>query len=89
LVLSITGALYDATGDYTYSFYMAGGTLFAAGAICIPLRRISVWYRNRQQQQQQQQQQQGSVVTDEPAARLHNIAAAAAEQGKSTAALEL
>ena len=36
-----TGALKDATGDYTYSFYMAGATLFLAGFICFPLRRLN------------------------------------------------
>lgn len=40
-VAPYSGAIKDATGSYTYSFYMAGATLAMAGVICFPLRRIN------------------------------------------------
>lgn len=44
----IAGALKDATGTYNISFYVAGSTLAAAGAICIPLRRVAAWQQARE-----------------------------------------
>ena len=38
------GALYDWSGNYNLSFYMAGTSLTLAGLICFPLRRISRWW---------------------------------------------
>ena len=43
----LAGALKDATGSYTYSFYMAGATLALAGVICFPLRRINGCLKRR------------------------------------------
>ena len=42
-----SGALKDATGSYTYSFYMAGATLALSGVICFPLRRINNCLSNK------------------------------------------
>lgn len=43
----IAGALFDVTGYYNYSFYVAGSTLALAGVICFPLRRIAAWWNKR------------------------------------------
>jgi hypothetical protein len=56
---------------------MAGGTLFAAGVICIPLRRIATWYNNKQQNSNDA----GVVDASEKPPLMLNVV----EQGKSTA----
>ncbi|XP_060077608.1 monocarboxylate transporter 9-like [Ylistrum balloti] len=43
----IAGALADISGNYDMTFYFAGITLGLGGLICLPLRRISRWERNR------------------------------------------
>ncbi|ELT97508.1 hypothetical protein CAPTEDRAFT_171008 [Capitella teleta] len=43
----IAGALYGIMGDYSLSFYMAGISLFLAGAINIPLRRLARWQKEK------------------------------------------
>ncbi|XP_052255650.1 monocarboxylate transporter 12-B-like isoform X2 [Dreissena polymorpha] len=43
------GALFDATGDYTVSFYLAGAVIAASGLCCLPLRRVSRWEKRREQ----------------------------------------
>ncbi|XP_074652406.1 monocarboxylate transporter 12-like [Tubulanus polymorphus] len=52
----IAGSLFDATGNYDYSFYMAGGVLVVAGVICFPLRRIARWEARRQEIREEQEQ---------------------------------
>lgn len=47
----IAGALSDATGDYKASFYLAGSVIAISGIICIPLRRVSRWERQRVENQ--------------------------------------
>ena len=44
----ISGALYDVTQSYNYSFYIAGISLTMAGVICLPLRRIARWQSNKE-----------------------------------------
>ncbi|XP_048777144.1 monocarboxylate transporter 5-like isoform X2 [Ostrea edulis] len=39
----IAGSLSDQTGTYNITFYLAGVTMFLAGAICVPLRRVAKW----------------------------------------------
>lgn len=39
----IAGSLYDATGSYNASYYLAGTTITLAGVMCLPLRRIARW----------------------------------------------
>ena len=58
------GALYDATGDYSYSFYMAGGTLFLAGFICFPLRRLNACLKKRQAKKLKMEQQSNEALLD-------------------------
>ncbi|CAH1795975.1 unnamed protein product [Owenia fusiformis] len=43
----IAGFLFDVTGNYTISFYVAGSTVALAGVICTPLRRIARWHDRR------------------------------------------
>ena len=38
-----TGSLSDKTGTYNITFYLAGVTMFMAGALCVPLRRVARW----------------------------------------------
>lgn len=38
-----TGSLSDQTGTYNITFYLAGVTMFLAGALCVPLRRVARW----------------------------------------------
>lgn len=45
----ITGALFDATGNYLASFYLAGVVILLSGLICLPLRRISRWEKEREE----------------------------------------
>ena len=52
IYLFMLGALSDATGDYKASFYLAGSVIAVSGLICIPLRRISRWERQRNEKQQ-------------------------------------
>ncbi|CAH1795978.1 unnamed protein product [Owenia fusiformis] len=44
----LAGFLFDVTGNYTISFYVAGSTVALAGVICIPLRRIAKWQDRRE-----------------------------------------
>ncbi|XP_071174840.1 monocarboxylate transporter 9-like [Mytilus edulis] len=46
----VTGSFADKSGDYSITFYMAGVSLALAGIICIPLRRISAWEKNKNKQ---------------------------------------
>lgn len=46
----ILGSFADKSGDYSITFYMAGVSLALAGIICIPLRRISAWEKNKNKQ---------------------------------------
>ncbi|XP_062570436.1 monocarboxylate transporter 12-like [Saccostrea cucullata] len=39
----IAGSLSDETGTYNITFYLAGVTMFLAGVICVPLRRVAKW----------------------------------------------
>ncbi|XP_061169910.1 monocarboxylate transporter 12-like [Saccostrea echinata] len=39
----IAGSLSDETGTYNITFYLAGVTMFLAGVICVPLRRVAQW----------------------------------------------
>lgn len=39
----IAGSLSDQTGTYNITFYLAGVTMFLAGALCVPLRRVARW----------------------------------------------
>lgn len=43
----IAGALFDATGNYLASFYLAGAVILLSGLICLPLRRLSRWEKAR------------------------------------------
>ncbi|KAI8780177.1 monocarboxylate transporter 13 [Biomphalaria glabrata] len=45
----IAGAISDATGNYNASFYLAGITLTLSGLICLPLRRVANWEKNRRE----------------------------------------
>lgn len=45
----IAGYLSDVTGDYSFSFYVAGIVMGLAGVICFPLRRIAAWEAAREQ----------------------------------------
>ncbi|XP_059146158.1 LOW QUALITY PROTEIN: monocarboxylate transporter 12-like [Physella acuta] len=43
----LAGALSDSTGNDSAAFYMAGVTLTLSGLICLPLRRVAVWEKDR------------------------------------------
>ena len=51
LYIDDIGALYDATGNYNYSFYMAGSTLAMSGIINLPLRRIAAYLERKHEQE--------------------------------------
>jgi len=44
----IAGWLYDITGEYSASFYVAGACLALAGIICLPLRKIARWQKRKE-----------------------------------------
>lgn len=44
----IAGLLSDWYGSYNATFYMGGGTLIAAGLLCIPLHTVSKWEKARE-----------------------------------------
>ena len=48
--MSATGWMYDVTGSFNVSFYVAGTTIALAGVICLPLRRVAKWYNNYKRQ---------------------------------------
>ena len=48
LFSNFVGSLYDWTGNYNLSFYVAGSTIAWAGLICFPLRRIARWQNKRE-----------------------------------------
>ncbi|KAL8616130.1 hypothetical protein ACOMHN_066617 [Nucella lapillus] len=43
----VAGMLSDLTGDYNISFYTAGTFIALSGLICLPLRRIALWEKER------------------------------------------
>ncbi|ELU15285.1 hypothetical protein CAPTEDRAFT_171191 [Capitella teleta] len=43
----IAGSLFDLTGSYNVSFFVAGVSIALAGLICLPLRRLHRWDLNR------------------------------------------
>ena len=45
---SFPGLLYDWTGNYNISFYSAGAALALAGVICLPLRRVARWQKQKE-----------------------------------------
>ncbi|KAK3107469.1 hypothetical protein FSP39_015235 [Pinctada imbricata] len=47
----IAGSLSDVTEAYDITFYLAGATIFLAGFICLPLRRIARWENARIQEE--------------------------------------
>ena len=51
-LINFVGSLYDWTGNYNLSFYVAGSTIALAGIICFPLRRIARWQHARELEKQ-------------------------------------
>ncbi|XP_045207405.1 monocarboxylate transporter 13-like isoform X3 [Mercenaria mercenaria] len=51
----IAGALFDATGNYLASFYLAGVVICLSGLICLPLRRLSRWEKAREDKKMEDQ----------------------------------
>ncbi|XP_045207404.2 monocarboxylate transporter 13-like isoform X2 [Mercenaria mercenaria] len=49
------GALFDATGNYLASFYLAGVVICLSGLICLPLRRLSRWEKAREDKKMEDQ----------------------------------
>ena len=43
-----SGALADASGDYNFSFYYAGGMLTLAGVMTLPIHKLSQRERRKQ-----------------------------------------
>lgn len=43
----IAGALYDATQNYDYSFYFAGGLITLSAFLCYPLKTVNRWEKQR------------------------------------------
>lgn len=44
----ISGALYESTGDFTTSFIFSGILIALGGIICLPVRRIARWEKERE-----------------------------------------
>ncbi|KAL8566061.1 hypothetical protein ACOMHN_036220 [Nucella lapillus] len=51
----LAGFLSDVTGNYNSSFYVAGLFVALSGAICLPLRRIARWERNKERERSETQ----------------------------------
>ncbi|KAL4229058.1 hypothetical protein ACF0H5_012096 [Mactra antiquata] len=49
----IAGALFDLTGNYMASFYLAGSVICISGLICLPLRRLSRWEKARNERKKE------------------------------------
>ena len=43
----MTGLLFDLTGSYDDSFFVAGSLIAVSGIMCLPLKRLSEWETNR------------------------------------------
>jgi len=53
--------LFDATGDYRASFYLAGMVIALSGIICLPLRRVSRWEKRKQMERNELEGEVGQV----------------------------
>ncbi|XP_069107892.1 monocarboxylate transporter 12-like isoform X2 [Argopecten irradians] len=58
----IAGSLADSFGNYNGAFYFAGGLITLAGIICIPLRRIITWEKQRQSKRRKLKENQTSAA---------------------------
>ena len=47
VTIASTGAIYDATQNYIYSFVISGFVIFLAGAVSLPVRKIKAWEERR------------------------------------------
>jgi len=48
------GAILDATGSYVYPFLVSGSSIALAGIVCLPVRRIAQWEKERAARMAQQ-----------------------------------